>query len=441
MRMTMCPIPAITFDIRKPSQSMPSRAAPSRRFMLAFAVMLVAICPGTGSADDRAMMLIDRELTRTEIILHELDASADGRSVVGRVRDNEGPDDGRRRWNAGGANAVLALIRPEARVERDERNRILELADGQRIVGRQRIRDSANETGDDGPTITWLRGDDFSITVELDAVRRVIFDETARDLEAADADAVLLRNGDRLEGYVLSLADPLVIELEPDDPAEEPRIVEIGLNRVSGVAMLTPSQPVDDDRPFSVWLNDGSMLHVAEVRNGGERAVTIGLGGDQRADAERRATLPLGSIIAMVFDRNAWRPLAERRPQRVDGPPTRYTVPDPQTVDPEAPAGLSAVTFHGPMTAWYDLPDHPVRLAADVELPPQARVWGRVRLIVRCDGEAVAEHRFDGRSPRHALDVVLDGSELEIELAEAGSGPVQNVLTFHNALLGPAGDE
>ncbi len=381
--------------------------------------------------DDDAVVLIDRALSRTTVAISVVDVSTEQRMIAGHVID-DGERGDLRQWGRDGADEALALIRVDAAAEPNDRQRVLELADGQRIVGRPRPAQQADEP----ETVTWLRGDDFSMTVPIDAVRRVVFDDTAADLRPDDADVVLLRNGDRLDGFVLSLGDPIQIELEPDDPGDPPRVVDVERRRVSGVAMLTPLRDPDSGQPFSIWLNDGSLLHASELQHGGGRSLDVVLPIED--DGETSAALSMRSVTAMVFDRKNWRPLAMRQPQRVDGPVTRYAIPDPEVADPNAPAGLSEVTFRGPMRAWYDLPGEPVRLAAEVELPEHARMWGRVRLIVRCDGEVVAEHEFDGRRSRSDLDVLLDGSELEIELADAGSGPVQNVLVFRHALFGPA---
>ena len=300
---------------------------------------------------------------------------------------------------------------------------ILELADGQRLPG-QAIsgQDAASDSLVwDHPTLGRLR-------VPLDRIRAVAFLAGARPPGESDADAVLLTNGDRIEGFVIALGDPIVIDMVVETQTEQ---LEIPRERVESVRLVTPRQTPVGRR---VWLTDGSIVDVQQLLLTDDGFVR--LTGLPLVAGDKDVRLRLTDIAAVLFDPAGLSGLAQLKPNRIDGPSTRYSLPAPKLLQAsEAPLGLADVEIRGPIRVRYALPSKQMQFAAEAVLPPSAREWGDFDLIIRVDDREVLREHLSADRPVVAINTELRGSQLTIELAEGAYGPIDDRIILRRAML------
>ncbi|MHC4992956.1 MAG: hypothetical protein ACYTGC_18435, partial [Planctomycetota bacterium] len=188
-----------------------------------------------GADPGEGLLLIQRGLAVRPIDLVEI-----GSSTLVHLR---GPD----RWQTVQLSSCIALLDPEARDE-ERGGGMLLLADGQRLPGRA-VSDAAPDAQD---KLAWDHDRLGRMLVELDEIRFLRLHPDAPMIEPGDADQVLLANGDRLEGFVVSLGDPISIEVDTDSGTN---VVDVPLDRAAAVAMVTPQRRTDKPR---LWLRDGT---------------------------------------------------------------------------------------------------------------------------------------------------------------------------------------
>jgi len=307
----------------------------------------------------------------------------------------------------------------------------LELADGQRYPGRP-ITDAEHKTD----VLAWRHPLLGRLEFKLDEIRSLVMpgerqssnDRTA-SVQPDLADVVVLKNGDELSGFIISIHDPLSIELLGDDGNGGGRVLELPLDRVSSVSMISPNQSTPGMR---IWLSDGTVLAARSLAlpNRGEAEV-IGRwnGGSQTV------SIPRESIAAVLTDAERIVPLSVIAPTRVVGPPTRYRIEAPAVIDDSPLLDVSRIEYRGPVTVHYRLPNGAVRLAADAVLPRESRAWGDFDLLIRVDGGIAHKQTMNAGHPSTSINIEVSGSELTIELHEGKSGPVQNHLILTNAML------
>ncbi|MHC5005653.1 MAG: hypothetical protein ACYTJ0_21340, partial [Planctomycetota bacterium] len=242
-----------------------------------------------------------------------------------------------------------------------------------------------------------------------------------------ESDVVMLANGDRLEGFIVALGDPISLEVTGPDG---PEIVDVPLDRAAAVAMVTPSQPPAERR---VWFTDGTIINVSSLRVGDDGFVRLSSPMVGSEMLEHR--LRLGEIAAVLFGPGLMQPLAELTPSGIAGPESRYVIPSPASIDPGAPLGLSRLEYRGPMVARYALPTGASRFAAEATLPVESRDWGDYELLVRDDDRVVFRAQLDRERPSASINVAVTGTELTIELTEGRHGPIQDRLHLDRAAL------
>jgi hypothetical protein len=308
----------------------------------------------------------------------------------------------------------------------------LHLADGQRYVGRL-IADSALPSD----TVTWSHPLLGRLEFKLDDVRAVTLpnvsdttDPNAYHVEPDIADRVILRNGDELRGFIVSISDPIEIEFIADDGSGDGRIVELPMDRVASVKMIAPRRPAVGKR---LWLADGTIMAVQSLSMP-ERG-NIEVTGRWHGTGTQTSNLPRDSIAAVLFDARRLVPLSSIAPARVEGPPTRYLVSDPVILDTSSMLGISRIEYRGPLTVYYTLPEGASRFAAVATLPRESRTWGDFELVIRIDGREVDRRSINADRPTAAINLELHGRELTIELLEGDSGPVQNHLILSRAMV------
>lgn len=315
----------------------------------------------------------------------------------------------------------IALLRPDPRIE-SARKGMLQLADGQRLPG------EAVSAAADDDVLVWNHALLGRVQVPLNDIDWVVFSGALRPPEPGQADVVVLANGDRLEGFITRLGDPLVMEVAHEG---QTTTVEAPLDRVVAARMVAKPQPPSGQR---VWLTDGTVLDVARFEVSDDRVVR--LVDPQLLPGSRTHTKELGGIAAVQFDGAGLTPLAELTPRRIEAPATRRLVPPPQRLGGDSPPlGLSDIRLTGPATVHYALPRAGMRFAAEVTLPPAARRWGDCELIVLDDDREAARIHVNGAQPTATINVPLRGSHLTLQLAEGANGPVQDQLILTRAML------
>jgi hypothetical protein len=327
-------------------------------------------------------------------------------------------------WVTVPRDECVALLDPDAILAPGMRG-WLRLADGQRFPG-QALSGSRPDEG----VLVWIQSSWLGrMEVPLDRIESVTFVGGAALPAPGDADTLRLANGDCLEGLVTALGDPITVEVF-DGEGAGPRTVELPLDRVVGVRMVTPPRRPEGRR---LWLVDGTVVDVGEVMLGDDGFFR--LEGLPLVAEEEVGRIEMEAVAGVQFDARGLVPFAAIAPVRVEGPPTRYTVPAPSVVDEFAPLGLGRVEFRGPVSVQYLLPPGSSYLSAEAALPVQARSWGDCELVIREDDEQIFTARLNAERPAASIGVGLNGSQLTVEITEGAGGPVQDQVVLLRAMV------
>jgi len=314
----------------------------------------------------------------------------------------------------------------------------LMLVDGQRLPGRAEL----NASG-------WRWWQPWLGVMESppSTLRWLSFDGVPPPAPAADADVVLLRTGDRLEGFVSRVADPL--PLEPRAGGAATLVPTNGIAAISFVAAETPGRTGHR----RVWMRDGTVLDAKSLRlDGGGLLVIDGVAVEGIAAP---LPVPLDRVAAISGDRPS-RPLASGELTTVETPQgaeLRYTTLPPQRLrwpDRRAerpaledrsgldasvwPFGAPAIAFDGPAILRVSI-DAPATLCARVRLPRDRRPWGKFDLFVRSGGAEVARMAIDPSAPTHDLCVRVQPPAVEFEIVDTGGGAVQDGVVIEHGVL------
>ncbi len=310
---------------------------------------------------------------------------------------------------------------------------LIELVDGQRIAG------SWTGATRDGEAIIWTHPTLGRCTLGLDDVRRVVIDGEANagpvsmDAGTAEGDAVWLRNGDVLVGFIVLVGDDAVTIL-PDGAADE---VTLALDTVARVTLANPVMgPGEAATGDLVALNDGSRVRGGGVSIARETLrLTPAL-----TDAMQPVELALDQVRQIDFAAAGLRlvELGDQPMQTVAGG-SAFGLDYWPTMD------NGGVRLHAPVTVVFELPAGVERFAATalLDLPsglPEARAaWADLTVWVAADGSAEALGEpiwLRAETPRGTLNVTLDGPRrLTIEVDPAANGPVLDRLLLRDAVL------
>jgi hypothetical protein len=297
---------------------------------------------------------------------------------------------------------------------------MLGLADGQRFPG-EPVPSPAPASGD----LSWRHPWFGELSIDFDRIAWVVFRPPFEPPAATDADVVLLANGDRVEGFVEQIGDP--IELDVDGAP-----VRIPFDRAVAMRLVNPRR---DPQPgaMRVWLRNGTIVDTPGLRYDNAdgllevRPITAG-------DAVVK-DVSLSHVAGALFNPAALTALASIPPSDVSGPPARYVTPPP-SVDP-APAalGLQAIQFSGPVVAHYPLPRGASRFVASARLPRESDEWADCEIIIRDDDREVFRVRLNAATPVVIVNAALRGAELTIEVAEGSHGPIRDWIILDHAMI------
>lgn len=380
-----------------------------------FCALVVVVCglmPGRVSADPIEVILIGQDLQVTQTRLVTLDQQYVSTRPAG----------GAARTDAVSDFIALAAVNVTPALPGTG---LLVLADGQQLPGEALEDDNAEDV------LVWRHPWLGRIDVPIDDVANVRFRAGVSLPEPSNADVVLLANGDRLEGFIVALGDPVVLEVQRGDAVS---LLELPLRNVASVRMVAPQQEPSGVR---VWLADGTIIdaHAVQIEDNGRARLTSTWHGPD--DAPTR--LMTSEITAILLDPSTLTPLADIPPQRVEGPMTRYEIPAPMVREEAAVLGLSSIEYRGPLVVHYVLPRGTSRFAAEAILPDTAQPWGDFELIVRSAGEVLFQTRMNASNPSVNINIELPaseaGRELTVEMLEGAYGPINDRLILQRPML------
>ena len=317
----------------------------------------------------------------------------------------------------------IALINPETQPAPSKPGGVLLLADGQRLPGEpvETAKASADSLAWNHP---WLG----RVEVPLRLIQSVSYKSQAAPPPPGASDVVTLVNGDRYEGFVTALGNPVSIEIEQSGSRRE--VMNLPLERVAAVSMVTPRLPPKGRR---IWFGEGTVLEVQSIVVGDDGVVRFT--GSKLISGTQVTRLGLNEVAAILFDPSAMLPLVTIAPSRIEGPPSRYLIPKPRLLDALAPLDLSRIEFRGPLVSRYALPAGCVRLAAEAMVPVEDRSWGDCEIVIRSDDAEVFRAHLNGSTPSASINVPLTGRELTIEVTQGAHGPIQDVVVLNRAML------
>lgn len=386
-------------------------------------ILLAAVAP-SAAAQEPPRSEVAEEPRRAEVILRDgrrvaslrASLSADGRSV--ELSAEEG---GRSRTLP--VEEVAAILFSPAGAAPSDAPGMMEMQDGERMPGRL-------ERAGDG--VAWVHPWLGATPVDLDLVRRIEIDRSGprpRSAAPADADLVLLANGDAVTGLVAEVAVDVVVE-----PLDGGGTRRVPLERVRSIELASRPSPPGAIR---LWTSDGTVLDAESLRASGRDLLALRREG--AGDAGTRET----TLFLREVDAVAWRPASilplASRPVEVSavdaeesGPP-RSWIPGPRIGEGgalEAPP----IELSGPARFAFAVPEGSV-LSAVALLPEPMRRFGDLELVALDGGREVSRRRFSAADPSAELVVPCASGVLVLELRAGRHGPVQDVLRLSGAVI------
>jgi len=297
---------------------------------------------------------------------------------------------------------------------------LLVLADGQQLPGSPILGATA---GSD--VLYWRHRWLDRVAVPLDRAAWAAFRVTAQPPDAGEADVIVLINGDRAEGFITALRDPVEIE-------QDGRTTTIALDRISAIRLITPpAAPAPGAK--RLWFDEGTVLDVPSISMGDDGNVHFvsPLGETSKGDFP----MPLSRVVGILFDISAMVPLGSITAHDVEGPVTRYEVPAPEVDSAERALGLRDVTLRGPLTARYALPSRASRFMGTARLGEGLPDWPDCELVIAVDGRELFRERLSNDRRRLEFDVAIEGAELSIEVTEGAFGPIGDRVILEGAMI------
>lgn len=302
------------------------------------------------------------------------------------------------------------------------RRGVLTLIDGRRYPGE-------HTPGVDAPdAVAWRHPALGAVAHALDDVDSIAFVPEGRDFvrtrdPGALRDAVLLANGDALDGFIIAVGANIEIDVDG-------QIVSVPAERVHALTMSNPHRAPSG---ALAWLDDGAVVRLTSVAPDGGESLSVTIDGGQSS------RIALGAVRAFVPDAARLRPLASLTPTEQTAVGERRTFEPARSAPPanDAPAALGAhdIELPGPMRIAYELPPGAARFGAVAELPRDAWPWGDCVLIVTIDGREALRERLNMDRPRVEFSVPANGRAITITLDEGAYGPINDRVILRRPLL------
>ena len=414
----------------------PRRSIP----VVALAALAAGAAPApAATAPGTPALLIDSELRTASVRVVGIDAdrlrlldefdnamAMDLGSVVALL-PSSGPVDAGAGVGASVSGGSVSMEALRARLTGMETG-LLELVDGQRFPG------ALAEGGGETDAVTWTHPVFGDLRVELDRILRAANEGAASMLlgleRVALEDAVRLRNGDTLTGFIVGFSGPVVIETASGE-------VSLGADRVAVGLFANPEEALGG---AVVWLDDGTVARVASVTSGqGERvSATLvgGASGEYEAARVRAVGFSMDRLVALSsLEPESQEPVGSRPAAR---PVALRQHPDDALLNLSAALEAMDVEFPGPMRVVWELPLGATRFAATAALAETAASWGDCVLTIEVDGEQVFTRRLHGGEREASINVPVDGRRLSVTIDPGRYGPIRDrvVLSRPMILLG-----
>ena len=317
------------------------------------------------------------------------------------------------------AGALAAWTEPLRELARGE-GAMITLADGQRLAG---------EVGASGDGAAWISPwcAPRPLGASLDGIASITF--TADPAPAvSDQDALLLRNGDRIDGIVESIdARTVTVDRGPSGK------VTAELATVSSIALLAPPVPPAGAR---VWMADGSVIDGPVVHWMGDDYLQLpGIAGSRTSVV----TVPRRLVTAFRADPATVAALAELRPE-VRAPELGGTtlVGAPSVASRGRwPMGLAPIELQGPLVAAFPGRPLPCTLRASVSRDATARAAGSPDIVIRQGGRELLRRTLGPADERVEVSVPLAGGAFEVELVRTDGRLAGTFAVLERAMLVP----
>jgi hypothetical protein len=420
--------------------------------LCAHAAMFV-LC--VGSAFGQSYTLIDTDLARTTV--------HDPVFAEAELRFTDGPDDAGQTGDTEESRSmplsrVLALLSQEP-VRRPPPN----ISIGEEPIGRVRTVDGRVLFGravdsTESETLVWETLLFDRLALPLEEVREVVGDISLPFGSTLPSnpldDAIELRNGDELTGFIGSLRPLVELETSTGVRTFEPSLVR-------RVVLANPTKR--SENPL-LALADGSVLGFDRL-NSDEHGESIEVVMPQVPGG---LSVDIDDLVGVVFDPETLIGLASLgRPEIQPGvglvwidapskPGTNATGGEVAGAISD-PLGFADLAFAGPTVAKWPLPAGAVRFAAGVSLPEDTAPWGACEVVVSLRSGTrmveIASVVLNAQAPRAELDAPFQrgladlfagdtaglGADadvhLVIEVREGAYGPVQDRPVLHTPAL------
>ncbi|MFK7959243.1 MAG: hypothetical protein AB8G96_01855 [Phycisphaerales bacterium] len=315
-------------------------------------------------------------------------------------------------WRSGSRQSPM--IRPILRRELG----LLRMRDGQHFPGTV-----AREPSEDPDVLSWVHPQLGRQNLPIEDIASVLFRvaEAPGEIELSGGDRVVLRNGDRLDGFIMSIGAEVVVQQE--DASGDVRDVNVPLRRVAGLRLVADAAEPGDRR---MWFDEGTVLDIDDLTAPAASSISV-----SRPGSGTPITLEgidLEDVAAIVFDMDALVPLAALPVERIEPLDGRYRAEAPQLLQPRVAAQLGAVTLTGPASVTWTLPEPNGRFLADVTIPEGARDWADLEFVVLDGREERMRVRLNRANPSAPIDVRMASSDrrLTIRLETGRHGAVQD---------------
>lgn len=254
------------------------------------------------------------------------------------------------------------------------------------------------------------------------------------DQHTEDNDVLMLKNGDRIRGELLSLT-PIEATLQTD--SEEFTAPRSGIKAVAmNVALAAKLSPPDEH--FIVLLTDGSSITVStlELTKAKLSCTTL---------FDTRFIVALKHVTTVLVRNDRIVPLSQLKPAAWDYTPfisgQRKLNIDRNSAGNDLllagrryPFGLG---MHSKSVATYKLDNKYAGLISDFGIDDQATGQGSVEFRITVDGKTVIQHTVKGRSARQSTGMLsLRGtSQLTLEVDYAGRGDLFDIANWCEPIL------
>lgn len=296
----------------------------------------------------------------------------------------------------------------------------LRLTDGQVFPGSLRVAATPP---------SWTHPRIGSIAIDLETVESMRLVEGVEIPIVTTHDSVVLRNGDRVNGFVLGLADPLAIEQETNGTT---KVLLIPLKRVAVIALVNERVSSSGTR---VWTKDGSIIDVEDVRIGEDGYVKLI---QPTINPTREVEFRREHLRGISFDTSRLQALAsitatlDTFAAQAQG--IRPWAPPVSVAQGFWPLDAAALTLRGPARVRWKFPSKGCVVAMTAELPIDS-IHGDYDLVVRDGEREVQRYHLSQVTPTVRIHVSLTSADLELELTTGKRGPVHDDLVLHEGVV------